>query len=283
MSVGALYVLLALGFAVTLGIGEMVNLAHGGTVVAGMYAVYALSTSFSVPVYLAVVAAVAVCTLLSLVIYLVAIEPSRRSGGGHADSHREQVIYTLVITSALAIVFQLFFGGALKGLPFTQSEPVRLLGVSLSSARLIALVVATVVTVALVLWLRYSTIGRLVLMTGKYTESAYAIGVPVQWVFLAVFCLGGALAGLAGGLLMTILPVSPTIGLQFLIIALIVSIAGRLAFVGVGIVGLAYGIGQAVLSSKLSGSATATLIFAAFLAVLSLERIFAGRMARRQA
>src|SRR5690606_3990279 len=138
-------------------------------------------------------------------------------------------------------------------------------------------------TVALVLWLRCSTIGRLVLMTGKYTESAYAIGVPVPWVFLAVFCLGGALAGLAGGLLMTILPVSPTIGLQFLIIALIVSIAGRLSFAGVGLVGLAYGVGQAVLSSKLSGSATAMLIFAAFLGVLSLERIFIGRAARRQA
>jgi len=278
-TVGALYVLLALGFTVTLGIGDMVNLAHGSVVVAGMYSVFALNTEFGVSPYLAVVAATVICAALSLVIYLLAIEPSRRSGAGH----REQVIYTLVITSGLAIAFQLFFGGDLKGLAFTGADVVTAGGITIAKARLVAFVIAVLVCAVFVVWLRYTTSGQLVRMTGRYTESAYAMGVPVRAVFIAVFCLGGALGGLAGGLLMTILPVSPTIGLDFLLIALIVAIAGRLSFVGVGVVGLAYGIVQAVLSNRIGGSSTALVVFVAFLAVLAAQRIFVGRLAARSA
>lgn len=278
IAVGALYVLLALGFTVTLGIGDMVNLAYGSTVVAGMYTVFELN-ELGLSVYLAVVAAMVVCTVVSLVIYVLAIAPSRRAGTGH----REQIVYTLVITSAMAIAFQLFFGGGLKGLPFTNEMALTFGGVSIDAARLVAFVVASAVTITFIVWLKFSMIGKLIAMTGKYTDSAYAIGVPVSRVFVGVFCIGGALAGLAGGLLMTILPVSPTLGLQFLIIALIVSIAGRLSFLGVGLVGLAYGIGQSVLNSHTSGSTASTIIFAAFLIVLSLDRVFSARIGRRRA
>ncbi|HEY0639893.1 MAG TPA: branched-chain amino acid ABC transporter permease [Pseudonocardiaceae bacterium] len=277
-TVGALYVLLALGFTVSLGIGDMVNLAHGSVVVAGMYSVFALNTEFGVSPYLAVVAATLICAVLSLVVYVLAIEPSRRSGAGH----REQVVYTLVITSGLAIAFQLFFGGDLKGLA-SGGDVVSLAGITLSRARLVAFLVAVVVCAVFVIWLRYTTSGQLVRMTGRYTESAYAMGVPVRTVFVGVFCLGGALAGLAGGLLMTILPVSPTIGLDFLLIALIVAIAGRLSFAGIAVVGLAYGIVQAVLSNRIGGSNTALVVFVAFLAVLAAQKLFVGRLAARRA
>ncbi|NYE18459.1 branched-chain amino acid ABC transporter permease [Microbacterium immunditiarum] len=269
LSIGSVYVLLALGFTLTLGVGDMVNLAHGATVVAGMYVVYTLVAALGLNAYVGVVLAGVVCALLSAVVYVVAIVPSRSAGGGH----NLQVVYTLVLSSLLVIIFQLVWGGQLVGLPFRQTEPWRILGVPVDPARGIAFFVAVALSAVFMVWLRYSLSGRLMRMTGRYTEGAYAIGVPVQWVFVAVFCLGGAMAGVAGGLLMTIQPVSPTLGFGFLIVALIVSIAARLSMFGVVLVGFFYGIAQAVLNSLIDPSLTSVVIFVAFLAILSIERV----------
>jgi branched-chain amino acid transport system permease protein len=280
VSIGALYVLLSLGFTTVLGIGNMVNLAHGSVVLAGMYTVLELNTSWGVPVYLAVALATVIGAIAALAIYGLAVVPSRRAVG---DGHREQLVYTLVIMSMLTAVFQLFFGGELRGLSFERDTSFQFVGVNLERARLVALVVAVVVTGAFYAWLQYSTRGKLLRMTGKFPGSSYAIGVPVQRIFLVLFCLGGAMAGLAGGLLITVLPVSPTLGFEFLVIALIVSIAGRLTFLGVGIVGLAYGTAQVLLNNTTSGSSASAILFMAFLAVLSLERVFVARSGRRTA
>jgi branched-chain amino acid transport system permease protein len=120
-------------------------------------------------------------------------------------------------------------------------------------------------------------------MTGKFTASSHAIGVPVSKVFLLLFVLGGALAGLAGGLLMTIEPVTPGNAFTVLIVALLVSIAGRLTFIGVGIAGLLYGIIQVTLNSRFDSHLATSLVFVVFLLVLSFERVFSSRSGRRLA
>jgi branched-chain amino acid transport system permease protein len=279
LSIGSMYVLLALGFSLCLGVGDMVNLAHGATVVAGMYVVFAFVTSLGMGTYIAVVLAAVICAVLSLLVYFVAIAPSQKTGGGH----NPQIVYTLVISSLLAVVFQLIFGGGLLGLPFSEASPWSFFGVTIDPARVVAFVVAMVTSVSFVIWLRYSFAGKLLRMTGKYTEGAYAIGIPVRQVFIVIFCLGGAMAGLAGGLLMTVLPVTPTLGLDFLIIALIVSIAGRLSLIWVSVVSLVYGVAQSILNRLLDTPTAATIIFAAFLAVLALERIISTRSKVRRA
>jgi branched-chain amino acid transport system permease protein len=280
LAIGSIYMLIALGFTLVLGIGNIVNLAHGSVVVTGMYTVYELNTKHNFPVYLAVLVAVVVGALVALIIYGVAIIPSFKRTN---NTHRDQLVYTLLIMSLITAIHQLLFTGQLLSLSFEKRDAFIFLGVNIERPRLIAFIVAIIVTGALYAWLQFTTQGKLLRMTGKFTASSHAIGVPVSKVFLLLFVLGGALAGLAGGLLMTVEPVAPGNAFSVLIVALLVAIAGRLTFIGVGIAGILYGITQVVLNSKFDSHLATALVFIAFLLVLSFERVFSSRSGRRLA
>jgi branched-chain amino acid transport system permease protein len=263
LTVGGVYVLLALGFTLALGMGDLVNLAHGAFVVAGMYVVYEGVVEHNLNQYLAVALAPVFVGGGSYVVYRLVMERARRGG------HRDQIIYSLLVLGALGVVYQLFYGEkGLVALP-GGSSTVSFAGATVSSARLVAFVVALIVTALLAYVASRTTVGRLVRATASYESGARAIGVPVDRVFAGVFVASGATAGLAGGLMMTFLPVDPTLGLDFLLIALIVSIAGRLTFVGCVVIGLLYGVATTSLTAHFSNAVATLSIFIAFLLVLA--------------
>lgn len=277
LTVGGVYVLLALGFTLALGMGDLVNLAHGAFVVAGMYIVFQGVVEYGLNQYVAVVAATFIVAAGSFLIYKLVMERARRGG------HRDQIIYSLLLLGALGVVYQILFGErGLVALP-GGSRTITFAGASVSSARLVAFVLALVVTVMLAYVASRTTLGRIVRATALYENGAQAIGVPVAWVFAGVFVASGATAGLAGGLMMTFLPVEPTLGLDFLLIALIVSIAGRLTFVGCILIGLLYGVANTVLTSHFSNAVATLSIFLAFLFVLAAGEglAFRGRRSMR--
>jgi len=282
LAIGSIYMLIALGFTLVLGIGNMVNLSHGAIVVAGMYTVYSLHTDFNAPIYFAVIVAVGTGAVLSAIIYGLAIKPSIRRPSTD-NGHRDQLVYTLLMMSVMTALFQLLFTGELLSLPFGEVRAVEILSVNVERARLVAFIVAVVATALLYAWMQFSTRGKILRMTGKFTESSHAIGVPVKRIFLSLFIFGGALAGLAGGLLMTVQPVSPVSSFEILIVAFIVTIAARLTFVGVGVMGLLYGIAQVMLNSRLDSHLATALVFLAFLAVLSFDKLLSAKTRVRKA
>jgi branched-chain amino acid transport system permease protein len=73
-------------------------------------------------------------------------------------------------------------------------------------------------------------------------EMAACLGINVERLFFAVFCVGCALAGLAGVVAAPILSVTPDMGLQILIPTLIVIVIGGLGSLKGAITGsLIYG------------------------------------------
>jgi branched-chain amino acid transport system permease protein len=277
LTVGGIYTLLALGFTLALGMGDLVNLAHGAFVVAGMYVVYEGVTNHGVNQYVAVVLAAAGVGAAAFVIYKAVMERARRGG------HRDQIIYSLVVLGAVQIAFQIFYGKiGLVALP-GGSASVSIAGATVPKTRLVAFVVAIAVTILLAYVTSRTTLGRIVRATAWYENGSRAIGVPVEWVFAGVFVASGVLAGLAGGLMMTFLPVEPTLGLDFLLIALIVSIAGRLTFVGCVAVGLLYGVATTVLTQHFGNATAKFAVFGAFLVILALGEAasFGKRMSAR--
>lgn len=274
---GGLFALLALGFTVKLRIADLVNVAHGSFVVLGMYVVLTAVNSYGLPVYPSVVLAAVVVGALAYPLYKVMMEPARRSG------HREQIVYTLLLLSALELLYQLQFGGQLQRLQAPRSAMV-IFGVTVNRAQVIAGVVAILVALLLYLVFRYTYIGKMTEVAGKHEGGARAIGIPVERVFAGVFVLGSSLAGLAGGLIMTFQPVSPFLALEYVLIALIVAIAARLSFPGVLLLGLLYGVLLEVLRRWLGPDAAVIFVFVGFLAVIggevlldAVKRLAAGR------
>ncbi len=271
--IGGLYSLLALGFTVKLRIADIVDIAHGSWVVLGMYTVLVAVNTAGLNPYVGVAIAVLAVTGMSLIVYKLMLESARRTG------HREQVVYTLLLLSVLQLVYQFFFGGALQRLQLPTS-PMSLLGVTVNRAQVVAGVVGVVVAILLYGLFRYSYLGKTMEMAGRSEDGARAIGIPVERVFMGLFAMGSALAGLAGGLIVTFQPVSPFLALEYVLIALLVSIAARLSFVGCVVTGVLYGVLSSVLTRWFGPGLATILVFVGFLLLIAGDTIvgyLAGR------
>jgi len=283
IAIGSLYVLMSLGFTIQLGIANIVNAAHGAFMVAGMYVVYYCVSRLGWNPYAGVLLSTVVVGVGSLVVYKLVMESARKATGD-----RYQLLYSMLLLTALSVLFQLLFGGELRGL----NEPVRSWRIGngvITDPQIIAIVVANTVAFGFYCVFRFTTVGKILRICGKYEQGAKSIGVPVEAVFAGVFVLGSALAGLAGGLAMTYLPAQPYEGLDFVVIAFIVSIAARLDFLASIGVGLLYGVSQTVLNDVAGPGTAAVLTLSIFLVLLGAEHMIAtardvgrrGRFAQR--
>jgi branched-chain amino acid transport system permease protein len=99
------------------------------------------------------------------------------------------------------------------------------------------------------------------------------MGINVERLFFIVFCVGCALAGLAGAVAAPLLSVTPGMGLEILIPTLIVIVIGGLGSLKGAIAGsLIYGFVQTFGAVLLPGVAS-ILIYALLAAVLLLKPV----------
>ena len=75
LGLGSVYAIIALGYTMVYGIAKMLNFAHGDIIMVGAYIAFFAITKFSLPLPLAVLAAMAVCTVLGVVIERLAYKP----------------------------------------------------------------------------------------------------------------------------------------------------------------------------------------------------------------
>ena len=221
---GMLLFLLSVGLSVTLGLMNFVNLAHGAFAMLGGYIAATLMNALGWPFLATLPIAFALTGIVS-----VAFERTlyRRL---YRARELDQVLLTigLVFMSVAAAAF--FYG--------TQQQPVRLPlylrtyttlgGVNFSHYRLFLILVALVVTLALVLALERTRFGAQVRAAVDNQRMAQGLGINVELVFAVTFALGSGLAGLGGALAIEIVGLDPNFAFTYLIYVLIVVAVGGL-------------------------------------------------------
>ena len=79
ISLGSVYAIIALGYTMVYGIAKMLNFAHGDIIMVGSYVAFLAINSMGLPVPVAIVLSVIVCTVLGMVIERVAYKPLRHA------------------------------------------------------------------------------------------------------------------------------------------------------------------------------------------------------------
>lgn len=195
------------------------------------------------------------------------------SGRARAQSgHRVQLVFTLLIFLLLSVVYQLVFGANLQTLGHRFGS-VQIFGGVLTTAQLVAIVLAVLVSVVLYVVTRYTMLGKLTYVASRYPLGARSIGVPVERIYTSVFVLSGVLAGLAGGVMVTFQPVQPTLALQYSLVVFLVALVARTHLLGCLVLGFAYGIVQSVLANSINASTASTLTLVVFLVALVGENV----------
>lgn len=86
LSMGSVYAIIALGYTMVYGIAKMLNFAHGDVIMIGAYVSFCVTSYLGMPAIVSVLAAVAVCTALGILIEGLAYKPLRQAGPWRSSS-----------------------------------------------------------------------------------------------------------------------------------------------------------------------------------------------------
>jgi len=219
---GMLLFVLACGLAVTLGLMNFINLAHGAFAMVGGYLCALLVNRAGVPfaaaLPLAFVGSALVGALLERVVY-------RRV---YARSHLDQVLFTigLVFMSVAGMDYLMGSQQMFVQLPKALEGRFEVLGIGIGRYRLLIIAICGVLAVGLQLILTRTRFGSRLRAAVDHPPTARALGIPVNNVFAITFAVGSGLAGLGGALGAEILGLDPTFPLKTMIYVLIVVAVG---------------------------------------------------------
>jgi branched-chain amino acid transport system permease protein len=201
LSLGAIYALIALGFTMVYGVLRFINFAHSDVFMIGAVVGSQLGNLLPPGTWwgglASLLAAMAVCALLGVIIERIAYRPLR-------NSPRLNVLITAIGVSLLIeYLFQneYVFGAAPRSFPAVFPSIVwQWRGLSLSSSQLIVIGVSLVLVVALELIVYRTRIGTAMRAVSLNPRAAQLVGINPNVVVTFTFALGSALAG-AGGVL----------------------------------------------------------------------------------
>src|SRR4029450_7075980 len=219
---GMLLFLIASGLAVTMGLMNFVNLAHGAFAMAGGYLAAILSNRMGVPF----LATLPLAFLLAAALGAV-LEPTlyRRLYG---KPHLDQVLFSIGLVFMADAATDYFSAATQQSVgppPFLQGR-FEIAGAGIGAYRLFIVLVCGVIAVGLQWILAKTRFGSRLRAAVDDSRVAGGLGINVNVMFLATFAFGSGLAGLGGALGAELLGLDPTFPLKFMFYFLIVVAVG---------------------------------------------------------
>jgi branched-chain amino acid transport system permease protein len=223
---GMLLFILAVGLAVTMGLMNFINLAHGAFAMVGGYITVLLMQRYDVPFLLCLPIAFVVVALLGAVLERTLYRPMYRK------PHLDQVLFSIGLTFMAVASMDYFMGSSqqivqlpewLKGRTELGDGPWML---GMGHYRLFIIAVCAALTVGLQYILAKTRFGSRLRASVDDQRVAAGLGINVNVVFLSTFAVGSGLAGLGGALGAEVLGLDPTFPLKFMVYFLIVVAVG---------------------------------------------------------
>jgi branched-chain amino acid transport system permease protein len=223
---GMLLFILAVGLAVTMGLMNFINLAHGAFAMVGGYITVLLMQKMGMPFLLCLPLAFLGSALLGAVLERTLYRPL------YHKPHLDQVLFSIGLTFMAVASADYFIGSSQQIVQLPEwlkgrtelGEGAWMLG--MGHYRLFIIAVCTALTVALQYVLAKTRFGSRLRASVDDQRVAAGLGINVNVVFLTTFAVGSGLAGLGGALGAEVLGLDPSFPLKFMIYFLIVVAVG---------------------------------------------------------
>ncbi len=252
---GTVIAFIALGLTIIFGIMDIVNFAHGEYYMLGAfmgYTVMSVIPNFWIAVPVAVVSVAILGFFTEYVLF-------RRLYG-------REPIFHLLLTFGLGMMLreaaQLIWGGDTKRVEAPVAATIEFLGTVYPVYRLLILGIGIFVIMMIWYVLRHTAVGAKIRAVATDRTMAWALGIKVPLIYMAVFVGGVALAGFAGILMSPINFVYPNMGIDVILRAFIVVVIGGLgSIIGALVASLMIGEIEALASIWISPTIAETLVF----------------------
>lgn len=278
---GALYALMAVGFAIIYNGTRILHLAHGAVFTFGGYALYVLAIVLHLPMALALVGAVLGCAGLGVAMDITVYRPLRRRNSSAAAI----LVASIGLLTLFQALYALVFGTDTMSLHQGPLPTFEVGDVIVTALHIVAAAVTIVVFPLLQLFLTRSRYGRAIRALADNPRLAVVRGIDTERLYILIFALGSALAGIAVGLISFDLGVTPDMGFAVLFVALVAVIVGGVGYLpGAAAGGFLLGLLQKLSLWQLSARWQDVIVFGALVAFLVFrpQGIFGHMLSTRQ-
>ena len=268
LSLGSIYAIIALGYTMVYGIAKMLNFAHGDVIMVGGYICFFACQRFGLPPILGVVIAMAVCTLLGIVIERLAYKPLRSAPS------LAVLITAIGVSYFLQNSAQLLWTSNPKVFSSVVGDgTLQLGGLVVSHVTIVTIVVCVVIMLALTTFVSKTKMGKAMRAVSEDKGAAQLMGIDVNTTISVTFAIGSGLAAVAGVLLCSAYPtLMPTTGSMPGIKAFTAAVFGGIgsipgAFLGGLLLGIIENLAKAYISTQLSDA----IVFGVLIVVLLVK------------
>ena len=268
---GAQYALIALGLTLIFSLMNVLNFAHGQMYVLGGFVTYTVVSQFGLPFIVGLLASGVALAVIGALVERFLFRPVIR------NSKREES--TMLLAAGIAIfldaVILLAFGEKQRGLPKIVDGVLNWdFIIIMPYDRILIGVLALALVAVFILFMQHSKTGRAMRALAQDKVAARLMGVDVDRYSMIGFALGAMLAGIVGGLLVTITGINLGMGGPTSIKAFMMIMIGGAgvisgAILGGFILGMMESVGLTLLAS--SGEITYLAIFASLMVFLALR------------
>jgi len=265
LTMGMMYVLIALGLTLLYSIMHIVNFAHGEIYMLGGFVSYYLVTRLGFNYFVSL-------PLTMVVLFVVGIIMEKL----FFSRVRGNFMHCLLITLGISLIFQslgwTFFGTEDVTVPSPISGVFRIGTIFIPKQRLLSALIGLALVGLLYLLITKTKIGRHMRAIEQDSEASELFGVSINLVNMVALGIGFALAAIGGALIGSIFVLNPSIGLVPMLKAFVIIILGGLGSIGGCILaGLLLGIIDSVIGTLLGANLAYVVAFAILILIIIIR------------
>ena len=283
ISLGAVYALIAVGFALVFSVLKFSNFAHGGTISACAYSGFFFQNAFSPPpsIFVTILFTAFCGILIVFIMDTTGFRLLRKNKSPGIYNFLSSLAFAIMIEQILSVVF----GKNLHAYPsIFEHNTFDFLEVRFSSIDMMILAVSLVILLILIFVIDKTKIGLAIRAVAINPDTSQLMGINSNVVVLSVLTVAGFLAGISGVFLGVKYSVYPAVGSIMMLKGFYASIIGGLGSLGGAIVAaILLGLIEIFLTYFAGAIVTPVILFAVMLVFLFLRpQGISGRIAKEK-
>ncbi|MBB1652537.1 MULTISPECIES: branched-chain amino acid ABC transporter permease [Delftia] len=274
LTLGGIYGLVALGLTLVYGILHVPNFAHGGFYMIGAFVAFQAMVAWSWGYWAAMLTAAIAVAVLGIVSERLIFHPLRKASPLHPK------IASIGLLLFLEAGAQALWGADFQRMPTPYTSIVEMGGITAPAQRLLIIVAAFALMVALHLFLTRTITGATIIAMAQNREGASMVGIDANRVSMLTFAISGVLAAVAATLYAPINLVYPAMGHLVITKAFVIIILGGMGSIpGAVLGGLIIGFAESFGAYYISTDYKDIIAFVLLVVILSLrpQGLFAKR------
>lgn len=269
---GGAYGAIALGLSVIFGVTRITNFAHGGMLMASMYAYYALNRAFGLDPYVAIIIVAPIMYCVGYLIQKVLIKPLLARERANVIDPPTVMLMTIGLNFAINNLYMMIYGANYKTITTKAGSEYFEIGDALfvtQWAKVIAFFASFVLAIVLWLIINKTELGKRIRAVSQNRDASSLCGVDVSKTNSIAFGIGVATVSVAGACLCQFYFIQPTVGSIFGTKSFMMVVLGGLGSIpGAMLGGMIFGLVETVGAQFIPSSSASMLSFLLFILVL---------------